>query len=63
MYKVSNNNNRVKRKKAKKDKSKANDENSFWTPSPKIAYSWSAIENMSCEELDIYLTTTFKINH
>ena len=58
MYQISNN---YGKKKVKKNKTKENKETA--NPEKSIRLKWSVIEKMTIEELDIYLSKTFKINH
>lgn len=55
-YKISNN---LGQKKKKNPKAKSK----IKLQRPIVRYNWSVIENMTLEELDNYLTNTFKINH
>lgn len=56
-YQISNN---YGKKKVKKNKTNENEETA--KPEMTIRLKWSVIDRMTIEELDIYLSKTFKIN-
>lgn len=51
----------MSKKKTKTPKAKS--QKSSQTPKKIVRMKWADIENMSFEELDIYLCNTFKINN
>ena len=61
IYKISNNDGKMSKKKRKTPKAKT-PQTTPQTPKKIVRLKWEDIENMSFEELDIYLCNTFKIN-